>query len=149
MLLVCYSSRYADCRPQSILYRTRWFLLPILADCRKFLTLHAYKIDYEELSAALTIQDVHQVSLDEAEEEISPLPPLVFDPLDKTVMEVNRLLRMQANMKDVSTVAEARYMTLKSVMDLVPEHARLTVKIYRIKPPNRYNALGQVEYKRK
>ena len=63
--------------------------------------------------------------------------------------EVNRLLRMQANMKDVSAVAEARYMTLKSVMDLVPEHARSTVKIHRIKPPNRYNTLGQVEYKRK
>jgi len=56
---------------------------------------------------------------------------------------------MQANMKDVSAVAEARYMTLKSVMDLVPEHARSTVKIYRIKPPNRYNTMGQVEYKRK
>ena len=78
-----------------------------MAECRKFLTLHAYKIVYEELSAALTIQDVHQVSLDEAEAEISPLPPLVFDPLDKTVMEVNRLLRVQANMKDVSAVAEA------------------------------------------
>lgn len=52
-------------------------------------------------------------------------------------------------MKDVSALAEARYMTLKSIMDLVPEHARSTLKIYRIKPPNRYNTLGQVEFKRK
>jgi hypothetical protein len=40
-------------------------------------------------------------------------------------------------------------MTLASIMDLVPPSDRASVKIYRVKPSNRYNALGTVEYKRK
>jgi hypothetical protein len=45
------------------------FFLPILDECRKFLTLNAYKVVYTELDEAMRISDISRVLIFSDEDE--------------------------------------------------------------------------------
>lgn len=71
------------------------YFLPILKECREFLTLHAYKIIYEELREALPIHDIAKIRIVATEDLMDSTRDVLypcFTPIneDRVIFDIHR-----------------------------------------------------------